>query len=157
MKKRLTINSLLFLFILMVHPLIVEAQQAGKELFNDDWMFHKGDMSLEEVLGDEVNWKQVNVPHDWSIEGPFSPEWSSGTGFLPGGIGWYRKIFNISDYSESKRYAIYFDGIYKNSEVWINGQFLGKRPNGFIPFQYDLTPFLKTNNNTIIVKVDHSD
>jgi len=157
MKTKLTLNSLLFLFILMAQPLIVEAQQAGKELFNDDWMFHKGDMSLDEAMGDDAGWKQVNVPHDWSIEGPFSPEWASGTGFLPGGIGWYQKIFNINDYKESKGYAIYFDGIYKNSEVWINGHFLGKRPNGFIPFQYDLTPFLKTNNNTIIVKVDHSD
>lgn len=159
MKTKLTLSSLLFLFVLMAHPFIIEAQQAGKELFNDDWMFHRGDMNLEEVMviGDEVGWKQVSVPHDWSIEGPFSPQWASGTGFLPGGIGWYRKTFEISDYSESKRYAIYFDGIYKNSEVWINGQFLGKRPNGFISFQYDLTPYLKSDNNTIIVKVDHSD
>ncbi len=157
MKTRLTLNSILFLFILLAQPLKVEAQQAGKELFNDDWVYHKGDMSLEAAMEEEAGWKQVSVPHDWSIEESFSGQWASGTGFLPGGIGWYKKTFKLSDYSESKRYAIYFDGIYKNSEVWINGQFLGKRPNGFIPFQYDLSSHLKADSNTIIVRVDHSD
>ncbi|PKD17697.1 hypothetical protein APR41_05675 [Salegentibacter salinarum] len=129
----------------------------GKEKFNDAWTFHKGDLSIERATSDQVSWRPVNVPHDWSVEGPFSSEWASGTGFLPGGIGWYRKDFNLKDYDKNKRYAVYFDGIYKNSEVWINGHYLGKRPNGFIPIQYDLTPFLQADNNLIIVKANHTD
>ncbi|SKB51117.1 protein of unknown function [Salegentibacter salinarum] len=133
------------------------SQQMGKEKFNDAWTFHKGDLSIERATSDQVSWRPVNVPHDWSVEGPFSSEWASGTGFLPGGIGWYRKDFNLKDYDKNKRYAVYFDGIYKNSEVWINGHYLGKRPNGFIPIQYDLTPFLQADNNLIIVKANHTD
>jgi len=133
------------------------SQQMGKEKFNDDWNFHKGDLGIEQATSDQVSWRPVRVPHDWSVEGPFSSEWASGTGFLPGGIGWYRKDFNLKDYDKNKRYTVYFDGIYKNSEVWINGHYLGKRPNGFIPIQYDLTPYLQANNNVIIVKADHTE
>ena len=99
---------------------------------------------------------RCDLPHDWSIEGPFSKEWASGTGFLPGGIGWYRKTFEIDKLSADKKVFIYFDGVYKNSEVWLNGHFLGKRPNGYIPFQYELTPYLQKGRNVIAVKVDHS-
>ena len=133
------------------------SQEMGKEKFNEDWNFHKGDLSIEQATGDQINWRPVSVPHDWSVEGPFSSEWASGTGFLPGGIGWYKKDFNLKNYDNNKRYAVYFDGIYKNSEVWINGHYLGKRPNGFIPIQYDLTPYLQANNNVLIVKADHTD
>lgn len=130
------------------------AQQDGKALFNQDWKFQLGDFQLEEVQSLQEDWRTVELPHDWSIEGPFSPKWASGTGFLPGGIGWYKKDFSVDEYNEQLKYAIYFDGVYKNSEVWINGHYLGKRPYGFIPFQYDLTPYLEEANNTIIVKVD---
>lgn len=133
------------------------SQEMGKEKFNEDWNFHKGDLSFEQATGDQIIWRPVRVPHDWSVEGPFSSKWASGTGFLPGGIGWYKKDFNIKNYDKNKRYAVYFDGIYKNSEVWVNGHYLGKRPNGFIPIQYDLTPYLQANNNVLIVKADHTD
>lgn len=133
------------------------SQEVGKEKFNDDWEFHKGDLSIEQATSEQVKWRPVSVPHDWSVEGPFSSEWASGTGFLPGGIGWYKKYFKLKDYDDNKRYAVYFDGIYKNSEVWINGHYLGKRPNGFIPIQYDLTPYLQANNNVLIVKAAHTD
>lgn len=131
------------------------AQQLGKELFNEGWSFKKGDST--EVFSGSSNWRIVELPHDWSIEDPFDSKWASGTGFLPGGIGWYKKYFDVAGYNSNKKYAIYFDGVYKNSEVWINGYYLGKRPNGFIPFQYDLTPYLKAENNEIIVKADHSE
>jgi beta-galactosidase len=98
------------------------------------------------------------LPHDWSIEGPFSDEWASATGYLPGGIGWYKKTFNAEANWQGKQVYIYFDGVYKNSEVWINGHYLGKRPNGFIPFQYELSKFLNyKGKNIITVKADHSD
>jgi len=131
------------------------AQQIGKILFNDNWEFQLGDFEFEKAKSLQEGWKSVALPHDWSIESPFSSEWASGTGFLPGGIGWYRKDFDIADFDKQLKYAVYFDGIYKNSEIWINGHYLGKRPNGFIPIQHDLTPFLKADNNRLIVKVDH--
>lgn len=152
-----SLGSIFLLFsFFFTHPNIF-SQQSGKEKFNEDWSFHKGDLSIEQAKGDQINWRPVRVPHDWSVEGPFSSKWASGTGFLPGGTGWYRKDFNLEDYDKNKRYAVYFDGIYKNSEVWINGQYLGKRPNGFIPIQYDLTPYLQAENNVIIVKADHTE
>jgi beta-galactosidase/beta-glucuronidase len=126
-------------------------------LFTDDWKFYKGDIPNGQAEKmDDRNWRPLNLPHDWSIEGPFSQEWASGTGFLPGGIGWYRKTFKPGNLAHGKKLFIYFDGVYKNSEVWLNGHSLGKRPNGYIPFQYELTPYLKKGNNVIAVKVDHS-
>jgi len=127
--------------------------------FNLGWKFHKGDvLNAQDPNFDDSAWRNINLPHDWSIEGEFSQEWASGTGYLPGGIGWYRKTFVLPRLNDPCNIYIYFDGVYKNSEVWINGHFLGKRPNGFIPFQYELTDFLNPGGkNTIAVKVDHSD
>ncbi len=102
-------------------------------------------------------WRPIDLPHDWSIEGPFDQKWASGTGYLPAGIGWYRKNFSLPLALKHKNIYIYFDGVYKNSEVWINGHYLGKRPNGFIPFEYELTEYLNPGKNTITVKADHSE
>ena len=152
------VKSLFIIIFLIVQSFILQAQQSNKILFNDGWKFHKGDISLEEskIINDNI-WRQVDLPHDWSVEGPFSDQWASGTGYLPAGIAWYKKTFDITNWQDNNRYAIYFDGIYKNSEIWINGHFLGKKPNGFIPIQHDLTPYLKAEGNLIIVKVDHSE
>jgi beta-galactosidase len=126
-------------------------------LFTDDWRFYKGDIpNGESEHTKDTNWRKVNLPHDWSIEGPFSNQWASGTGFLPGGIAWYRKTFSLNKWQPGDQVFIYFDGVYKNSEVWLNSQLLGRRPNGYIPFQYELTPYLKKENNVLAVKVDHS-
>ena len=135
-------------------------QETGRVIqnFNFNWKFIKGEVpDAHQVSYSDASWQVVDLPHDWSIEGPFSLEWASGTGFLPGGIGWYRKTFTIPENIEGKKVYIYFDGAYSNSEVWINENYLGKRPNGYISFQYDLTPFLKFGDqNVIAVKVDHS-
>lgn len=130
----------------------------NKLLFNNDWKFHKGDVVNGEAIDfADQDWRKLNLPHDWSIEGPFSEAWASSTGFLPGGIGWYRKTFTLPADSKNKMTYIYFDGVYENSEVWINGHYLGKRPNGFISFQYELTPYLKSDGkNVLAVKADHS-
>lgn len=147
----------IFLFSTVLALLLsssVQAQESGKILFNKGWKFQNGDST--DVFARNSTWKNVELPHDWSIESPFDSKWASGTGFLPGGIGWYKKDFDIENYNPKESYAIYFDGVYKNSEVWINGHYLGKRPNGFIPFQYDLSAYLKSTNNEILVKVDHS-
>ncbi|MFY0624907.1 MAG: DUF4982 domain-containing protein [Reichenbachiella sp.] len=119
--------------------------------FNFQWKFQ---------LADTLNadqWINVDLPHDWSIEGKFDSVWASGTGYLPGGIGWYQKSFDLESIDEIKKWFIAFDGVYNNSDVWINDQFLGNRPNGYVSFQYDLTPYLNFNGqNTIKVKVDHT-
>lgn len=127
-------------------------------LFNEGWTFHKGDITNgDKPTVNEADWKAVELPHDWSIEGPFDEQWASATAYLPGGIGWYRKAFDMAAPMRSKRLFLYFDGVYKNSEVWINGHHLGKRPNGFTSFQYEITPYLiKTGKNIVAVKVDHT-
>jgi beta-galactosidase len=153
---RLMLISALFLFIYERS----DSQTSGRDIlnFNFDWKFMKGDQpGAEKKDFKDVNWRKLDLPHDWSIEGPFSKEWASGTGYLPGGIGWYRKSFTIPSKMKGRKIFIDFDGVYNNSEVWINGNYLGKRPNGYISFQYDLTPFLNYGKpNTISVKVDHT-
>jgi beta-galactosidase len=129
------------------------------ENFDAGWLFCRGDFSSAMAPAfDDHGWRSVQVPHDWSSEGPFSAEYASGTGFAPGGIGWYRRHFRVDQSHPGHAVAIEFDGVYDYSEVWINGQFVGGRPLGFIGFQYDLTPYLKWNSgdNVIAVRVDHS-
>jgi len=148
-----------FLFLLVWLPVFLHAHPIRYQWsLNYGWRFHKGDAPGAEQPGfNDASWRTVNLPHDWSIEGPFSKEWASGTGYSPGGIGWYRQTFDYGIEMPGKLVYIYFDGVYKNSEVWINGHYLGKRPNGFIPFQYELTKYLQPGKNTIAVKVDHTD
>ncbi|WP_347838436.1 beta-galactosidase GalB [uncultured Draconibacterium sp.] len=129
--------------------------------FNDGWKFLLSDDSLAFQMNyDDSDWRELNLPHDWSIEGEFSNEHPAGNagGALPGGIGWYRKSFKLEDVDSGKHIFIEFDGIYQNSEVWINGEFLGERPYGYSAFQYDLTPYLKFGEavNVIAVRVDNS-
>ncbi len=129
--------------------------------FNNDWKFYLGnDSTASNIDYDDATWRKLSLPHDWSIEGNFSKDNPATTqgGALPGGIGWYRKTFTVPVSSKNKNVSIEFDGMYRNSEVWINGHYLGKRPNGYISFQYDLTPHLKygAEKNVIAVKVDNS-
>jgi beta-galactosidase len=148
-----------FALSLILSPCVLKAQTGEPVLFNSAWSFHKGDIA-NGVDGVKAagQWKTIDLPHDWSIEGPFSDEWASATGYLPGGIGWYTTSFAGNINWQGKQVYVYFDGVYKNSEVWLNGHLLGKRPNGFISFQYELSPYLNLRGkNTIVVKVDHSE
>jgi len=128
------------------------------ERVNSDWRFHLGDMEIK--AGTEMNrvgWQQVSLPHDWSVKYPLSPNLASATGYLPGGIGWYRKQLTIPADDQGKKIFIYFEGVYNRSEVFINGKSVGKRPNGYVSFSYDITPFIEFGKeNTIAVRVDHS-
>jgi beta-galactosidase/beta-glucuronidase len=126
--------------------------------FNLNWKFCKGDvLGAQDPNFGYDNWQEVDLPHDWSIEGPFNPKWASCTGYLPGGVGWYRKKFIIPKSNEDKKVFIYFEGVYNNCEVWINGISLGKRPNGYISFYYEISEHLHFGGeNVISVKVDHS-
>ncbi|HZH60372.1 MAG TPA: glycoside hydrolase family 2 TIM barrel-domain containing protein [Metabacillus sp.] len=145
----------------MVNVISQEADWSVRsKKFNFDWKFLKGDNSdASKIQFDDSDWRSLDLPHDWSIEGPFKKDFASSTGYLPGGIGWYRKKFTVPDSIKGKKLFIQFDGVYKNSEVWINEHFLGKRPYGYSSFHYDLTPYLnfETQENVIAVKVDHSD
>ncbi|MDP4205891.1 MAG: glycoside hydrolase family 2 TIM barrel-domain containing protein [Bacteroidota bacterium] len=151
---------LVFCFLLLTGGAFAQNQSGGRTTvnFNNGWKFHKGEVkNAQEVQFNDAAWRNLDLPHDWSIEGPFSSEWSSSTGYLPGGTGWYRKLFTIPKSYAGGKVFVNFDGVYNNSEVWINGKYLGKRPNGYISFQYDLTPYLKFGEgNCIAVKVDHS-
>jgi beta-galactosidase len=137
----------------------LSAQHSGTVIFNPQWRFHKGDIPQgEKISTDDSSWKSLDLPHDWSIEGPFSDAWASGTGYLPGGIGWYRKTFDLLPQQLGKTIYLYFDGVYKNSEVWVNEKYMGKRPNGYASFYYDITPYLNSKGkNVVAVKVDHTD
>ena len=130
-----------------------------RESFDFNWKFFKRDaVGADKPDFNDTDWRNLDLPHDWSIEGPFREEPDSMTfAHLPTGTGWYRKHFNIPAAYSSKKVTIEFDGIYQNSEVWINGQFLGKRPYGYISFYYDITAHLKfSGENVIAVRVDNS-
>lgn len=131
------------------------------ENFCKTWKFNLGDVPDGQAISfDDSQWQVLDLPHDWSIEGKFNKDnpASPGGGALPGGIGWYRKKFTLPESEKGRLVFIAFDGIYRNSEVWINGHYLGKRPYGYSSFQYEMTPFLKygLEKNILAVKVDNS-
>ena len=131
-----------------------------RDSFDFNWRFLKGDApGAQQPEFEDTGWSSLDLPHDWSIEGPFREQPGSDTfAHLPTGIGWYRKRFRVPQSFLGQRVTVEFDGVYQNSEVWINGQYLGRRPYGYISFSYDLTPHLKFDSpdNVIAVKVDNS-
>jgi len=127
--------------------------------FNNDWQFIEEDHSdYSKENFDDTSWTSLNVPHDWSFEKGVRKggDQGQGGGYHDGGIGWYRKQFNIKNESLLNIHYINFDGVYMNSDVWINGNHIGKRPYGYISFRYDISKYLKAGNNTIAVRVDNS-
>ncbi len=127
-----------------------------RESFDFGWKFLKGDSpGAQQPDFSDSAWRALDLPHDWSIEGPFN-EQEKAQGSLPTGIGWYRKHFRMPASSKDRTVVIEFDGVYQNSEVWVNGQYLGKRPYGYVAFSYDLSQHLHTGDNVIAVKVDNS-
>ncbi len=157
MLKRNLVYSLLFL----LHCSTTLAQsQRSKQSFNRDWKFIiDSTHQFSDPAASDASWRMLNLPHDWSIEFAFDSTSPTGIGggALRGGTGWYRKTFVLQATDKGKSIFIDFDGVYRNSEVWINGHSLGIRPNGYISFQYDLTPYLKygAEKNVIAVKVDN--
>jgi len=131
-----------------------------RESFDFGWKFIRGDASgAQNPAFDDSSWRSIDLPHDWSIEEPVGEKEPSGGagGYFPTGIGWYRKQFDLPEFCKDRKIIIEFDGIYQNSEVWINGTYIGRRPYGYVPFFYDLTPHLSFNReNVLAVKVDNS-
>ena len=129
--------------------------------FDANWRFNLADdAAAKQPAFDDAKWRTLDVPHDWSVEGPAvrPPEGDGNNGFFIHGIGWYRKSFTLPAATTGKKVVIEFDGVYMNSDVWINGQFLGRKPYGFTDFRYDLTLFLRPAGtpNVIAVRVDDS-
>ncbi|MDD2214041.1 MAG: glycoside hydrolase family 2 TIM barrel-domain containing protein [Oscillospiraceae bacterium] len=132
-----------------------------EQYLNSGWRFHLGDCpdAWQKWYKDE-SWEQVDLPHDWSVTQPFSRSCSSGTGYLEGGIGWYRLTLNPGPDFDPKTQScsLLFEGIYKNAQIWVNSYYLGQRPNGYIPQYYDISPFVDPGCSLeISVRVDHQD
>lgn len=154
------LNRLLpiMLLVLLTAPFCrAQASFGESTLFNQGWKFELSDASDAADAGfDDSHWQPVDLPHDWSVKGVLSPDNASCTGFLPGGIAWYRKHFDGSQLTDEHVF-IYFEGVYNRSSVYLNGHLLGERPNGYVSFMYELTPFLnRGGDNVLSVRVDHS-
>jgi beta-galactosidase len=151
--------------------------------FTENWRFHRGDAPGAEAASfDDSGWRALDIPHDWSIEdlpsisdegkgaiwsegtnpfhvGPFDVYESEGqvsTGWTVGGIGWYRRSFDKPALPKDGRAELRFEGVYMNSDVWLNGTHLGDHPYGYTPFAYDITPLLKEGPNVIAVRVNNT-
>lgn len=130
-----------------------------KLLMDYSWKFMQSDVEgAKESSFDDSKWKIVNLPHDWSIEGEFKKDAATGGagGYLPTGIGWYRKHFILPAIQKGEDYWIELEGVYMKSDVWLNGRYLGNHPYGYTSFYYDLMPFIKQGENVIAVRVDNS-
>jgi len=157
MKHRIPLLSLLLIIcVIQGHS----QNEVRKQLFDSNWKFFLGDQQSASTNDfDDKSWRNLDLPHDWSIEGTTdinNPTGNDG-GYFPAGIGWYRKSFNVPDSWKDKRISIYFEGVYMNSEVFINGKSLGVHPYGYTSFSYDLTSYLKLDTeNVLSVRVDNS-
>jgi len=153
-------TTILAIAVSLFATISVSAQPGfGKaEKINADWRFHLGEVDpTKQIHQRDRSWKAVQLPHDWTIKQPYSPTYASAAGYLPGGIGWYQKKLFIPKDDQEKKLYLYFEGVYNRSEVFLNGQSLGKRPNGYISFSYDITSYVKYGaENQISVRVDHS-
>ena len=148
-------------FILVLLALCVaataQAQLVNNRLnFDFDWKFTLADdASYSDPSTDDSAWRGVQLPHDWNIEQDFVRESGGNAAYLPGGIGWYRKAFTLPKAWDGKHVSVLFDGIFMQSDVYLNGQHLGYRPYGFCSIEYDLTPYLKKGaENVLAVRVN---
>lgn len=160
----LNLKVLMVFILLLSNGILVDAQNNNdlqrKQLFDYDWKFFSGDTAAAKSNDfNDADWRKLDLPHDWSIEGKVHPKnpTGGGGGYFPAGIGWYRKIFHVPDEWKAKKATIYFEGVYMNSEVFINGKSLGVYPYGYSSFGYDLSPYLHFGKeNVIAVRVDNS-
>src|SRR5437868_2849797 len=166
----------LFLYLLLISVGVSAQTKSSSPVvssrsrpFDNDWLFIKDTITNAEQPGyNDAKWRKLDLPHDWSIEdlpnqtpdsiiGPFNQTSPGGifTGFTIGGTGWYRKKFLTEKAEQNKHVTIHFDGVYMNSDVWLNGHHLGNHPYGYTPFYYNITPYLKPAGepNTIAVRV----
>jgi beta-galactosidase len=131
-----------------------------RKRINENWKFQLGEEGREIYADfDDSSWRELNLPHDWSVEAQAKPENPAGAGggFFPGGLGWYRKEIDIPKDLGWDRLLIEFDGVYMNSEVFCNGRLCGVRPYGYSSFCYDITPYVQAGEKaTLAVRVDNA-
>ncbi|MDR2496062.1 MAG: DUF4982 domain-containing protein [Tannerellaceae bacterium] len=132
--------------------------EADEVRLNDDWLFMLGDAPDAKLPAfADSRLQRVSLPHDWSAAAPMSPSLASATGYLPGGIGWYRREIYVPEKRRGQRLFLYFEGIYNRSEVYVNGKPAGGRPGGYASFELDLSPHIEYGaTNLVAVRVDHS-
>ncbi len=152
---------LYFCVSLLLSLISMTAQARERQNFDKDWRFLLGDSAqMARVDYNDSWWRRLDVPHDWAREGDFfvgNPS-GAGGGALPGGIGWYRKHFQVNgEEVKREKFFIEFDGVYMNSTVYVNGEKVGFRPYGYSSFEYDITPYIKQGENVVAVRVDNSD
>lgn len=148
---------LVFFLISIISYTVVNSRERYN--FNEDWKFILKDVT-EAYRTDfnDSNWRILNLPHDWAFENGYAEDGmqTANGGYKSGGIGWYRKNFLLKPDECNSKVFIDFDAVYMNSEVWVNGFYLGKRPYGYISFSYDITKYVKPGENNIAVRVDNS-
>lgn len=170
MSRRRVLSFVALTAVLALGALPGRAAESPRQTlsFDQGWRFHLGEVDGgEKAETADADWRALDVPHDFSIagppgadpslmDGPFDPKSPGGTGAgaLNGGIGWYRKAFSLPDSAKGKRVSILFDGVYMDSDVWLNGVHLGKQPYGYTSFRFDLTPHLKPTGNVLAVRVN---
>ena len=141
-------------------PASPDARVRTVQSFDTDWLFSLGDApAAEQPMFDDANWRTLEVPHDWSIEGAIAQDSLSGRGggFRPSGVSWYRKRFSLPADVAGRRVFVEFDGVMANSEIWINGKRLGRRPFGYVSFAYELTGQVQPGDdksNILAVRTD---
>lgn len=138
----------------------IQATASSKKLFNNDWRFFLGDdTTAVATTFDDSQWRNITLPHDWSVEGGFSKDNPSGDdgGYVPCGIGWYRKTFELPATAQGKQLLLYFEGVYMNSSVYVNGKKAGGHPYGYSSFYVDISNYVSLGEkNVVVVRVDNS-
>lgn len=144
---------------LLVAVLLVTSAAAEKSRIDNAWKFVRQDSAgAEEPSFDDSTWQALDVPHDWSVEGEYDESNPMGArgGYLPAGIGWYRKTIEVPDTWKGKHVEVAFDGVFMNSTVWANGVKLGERPYGWISFAYDISDIVQKSDTVVLaVRVDN--
>ena len=158
-------KTIILVLIFCVLSPVLKAQKSSESIritenFDFDWKFRLGDpKEASSPAFNDSDWRDVQLPHDWSVEMPFDESMPRGAsmGFMPGGIGWYRKSFVVPEKYKDRNLFVLFDGVYHQSDVYLNGRHLGFHPYGYTGFGYDLTAYIKPGQkNVIAVRVDHS-
>ncbi len=169
--KRILIFIFLIIGLTLCNIETLQAQNSprSRESFNEGWKFVKYFYASDESAAtdkepaalqlpsiNDNNWRTLDLPHDWAIEGPFSDTLENNTGLLPWkGIGWYRKHFVINESDKDKRIYVDFDGAMANAQIWLNGKYVGEWPYGYTSFRLDLTPYINIGKeNLIAVRLD---
>ena len=147
--KNLLSKWRVFAIIICLMPMMSVYSVERKQLFDFGWQF---------ALNDSTQWRPVDLPHDWSIECDFDKNAPAGNdgGYLPTGKGWYRKTLTLGKEYQGKTLRLYFEGVYMNANVYVNGHHAGGHPYGYSSFFVDITPYVTTGNNSIEVRVDNS-